>query len=165
MDLRSLQRPELPAGTIEAHVLQGTQPLICEVELTRFEQSIVTAAQLSSPRATLERKRTDDHGIALFAGLPPGDYSLRAALEDGSTLDVHASLTKDQPHGEHVWLLFGEGGIRGRVFGPDGSPRAGVHIAVSAWHLPSRTEIETGWDGAYLVGGLRSGKYSVVPHR
>jgi hypothetical protein len=161
MDLGALSGRELPPGSIEAHVVRGTQPLACEVELSRFEQSIVIAEQLSGPRVTLERRRTDEGGIALFAGLEPGDYSVRAALEDGSALDAHASLAEDALHGEHVWLVFGEGGIRGRVFGADGAARAGVHVVVSAWHLPSRTEIETGWDGAYSVGGLRSGDYSV----
>jgi hypothetical protein len=161
MDLGALAGPELPAGTIEVHALQGTQPLACEVELSRFEQSIVIAEQLSGPREALERRRTDEHGTALFGGLDSGDYTLRAALEDGSTLDAYASLAEDALHGEHVWILFGEGGIRGRVFGPSGAARAGVRVVVSAWHLPSRTEVETGWDGAYSVGGLRSGDYSV----
>jgi protocatechuate 3,4-dioxygenase beta subunit len=162
LDLGELAKagPEPPPRTIEVRVLRGPQPLQTEVELSRFRSGIMTAAHLSGARDALDRRRTDERGIALFSGLEPGDYSLRAELEDGAALEAHTQLD-DGPRGARVWLLFGDGGIRGRVYGDEGTPRAEVRIAVSAWRLPLRLEVATDWEGRYWVGGLRSGDYSV----
>jgi hypothetical protein len=157
-----LRGPELPPGTIEARVLQGTEPLRVPVELGRYAAPIITSEALAGPREALERKSTDERGAALFAGLEPGSYALRAELEDGSSLAAHATLEEGATHGERVWLLFGAGGIRGRVFAADGAPRPDELIAVSAWRKSMRREVRTAWDGAYAVGGLRSGDYSVI---
>lgn len=161
IDLGELRGTELPPGMIEARVIQGEDAVRATVELGRYGAAPITSEALSSTRETIERKATDKGGIAQFSGLDPGSYAVRAELADGSSLEARATLEEGAAHGERVWLVFGAGGIRGRVFAADGAPRPDSLVVVSAWRMPMRREVVTAWDGSYSVGGLRSGDFSV----
>ncbi len=164
LDDRSSAGPPPGAGVLEVWVRIGPEPVACLVDISRYQHGIVLAEHLSGPRDFLERRPTDERGVATFQRLEPGDYCARASLPDGAVLEARAAIP-EPGSGERIWLLFGTGGIRGRLFAEDGAPLAEQRVVVSAHWLHMRVEATTGWDGAYSVPGLRSGPYFVTVRR
>lgn len=116
---------------------------------------------LWTQRGVSYKATTDGSGVFRFAGVPPGEYSLRFQKSGFEQLD--------QPGFGRPLLRVGAAGalhrdaelvplaiLRGRVLDPEGRPAA--HVAVTLGH---REPAESDAEGAFELDDLRPGTYTL----
>lgn len=126
------------------------------VELLAADESLAELLRASRSGASGGITRTDDSGGFDFAGLPPGDYRVRAAdrrgMSDWIPASIAAAATVDT-----LITLSRALSLRGRVVGPDGATIAEARVAVKQADRAQPRMARSRDDGTFEIQPLISG--------
>lgn len=92
-----------------------------------------------------------DDGVATFAALRPGTYTVEATAPGGAATPVEVTIALDPAEVELVWVPVAAG-LRGRVRDQAGAPIQGATVA---WD--GAVVATTDADGRWEAGGLQAG--------
>lgn len=104
--------------------------------------------------------RVDYSGAYEIAGLPPGDWLVRAALRNGAReAQARAAL---EPGGEAagVDLEFGGVTLSGRVR-LGGEPLRGAQVTLAGQDVAVRRLVESDWQGGFRLEDVEPGRYRI----
>lgn len=108
---------------------------------------------------------TDSDGRYLLAGLPTGDYEIRASTPFGDTGLIAAVQTATVTAGATLpgvnFALAQGATLSGRVTGPGGAPLNGIVLFVGASNGDYQEYVSTNATGVYTATGLSTGQYLV----
>jgi hypothetical protein len=169
----SLDRVEVPPGSIEGVVLRGESRLtwgghvFClrhlDKDADRHDDARID--ERSSSPDFVQEVSIDQTGMFRFDHLTDHEYDLVIDVPRNARRWTKVGLYPGHATSRLV-VLLGSGDIRGRVFDKHGRPMAGIEVDCSQWTTNiwanrMHSYSVTNADGAYICTGLARGRFSL----